>query len=72
MMQAIALSLQDSAGILDVRGSSPPQTSGVLPMKTAASKSPATYTSDTTIGKRKENIRIQNDSGRKRKKLVCI
>lgn len=72
MMQAIALSLQDSAGVLDVKGNSPLQTSGARPMNSATSKSPATYTSDATADKKKDNSRIQNDSGRKRKKLVCI
>ncbi|KAL8542781.1 hypothetical protein ACS0TY_003605 [Phlomoides rotata] len=70
LLQAIALSLQDSARVLDVRDSSSRQTSGAHPMNNAASKSPATYTSDATTDKRKDNLRIQNDSGRKRKKMI--
>lgn len=73
MLQAIALSLQDSVGFLDVRGSSPLQISGVHLTNAAPSKSPATYTLDTATDKRKENPPIQNDSGkRKRKKSVRI
>ncbi|KAL2251510.1 UNVERIFIED_CONTAM: hypothetical protein Sindi_2273300 [Sesamum indicum] len=67
LMQAIALSLQDSAGFLDVKSSSPNPVAHLK--KTTSSKTPATHTIDTASDKRKESSCIQDDSGtRKRKK----
>ncbi|KAL0411498.1 UNVERIFIED_CONTAM: hypothetical protein Slati_3739500 [Sesamum latifolium] len=65
--QAIALSLQDSAGFLDVKSSSP-KNSGAHLKKTTSSKIPATHTTDTAGDKRKESSCIQDDSGKRKRK----
>ncbi|KAI3449095.1 hypothetical protein Pfo_005760 [Paulownia fortunei] len=72
LMQAIALSLQDSVGFLDVKSSSPPQNSDAHLRNTASFKTPATDTIDTASDKRKENPYIQNDSGKRKRKKSQI
>ncbi|KAL0339288.1 UNVERIFIED_CONTAM: hypothetical protein Sangu_1450900 [Sesamum angustifolium] len=66
LMQAIALSLQDSAGFLDVKSSS--KNSGAHLKKTTSSKIPATHTTDTASDKRKESSCIQDDPGKRKRK----
>ncbi|KAK4383880.1 hypothetical protein Sango_2739300 [Sesamum angolense] len=66
LMQAIALSLQDSAGFLDVKSSA--KNSGAHLKKTTSSKIPATHTTDTASDKRKESSCIQDDPGKRKRK----
>ncbi|KAK4416025.1 hypothetical protein Salat_2709900 [Sesamum alatum] len=68
LMQAIALSLQDSAGFLDVKSSSPPKNSGARLNKSTSSKTPATHAIDTASDKRKDSSCIQDDDSGKRKR----
>ncbi|KAL0373334.1 UNVERIFIED_CONTAM: hypothetical protein Sradi_3249100 [Sesamum radiatum] len=67
LMQAIALSLKDSTGFLDVKSSSS-KSSGAHLKKPTSSKTPATHTIDTASDKRKESSCIQDDSGKRKRK----
>ncbi|KZV49033.1 hypothetical protein F511_10984 [Dorcoceras hygrometricum] len=67
LMQAIALSLQDSAGFLDVKTNCPPQSSGAnLRDSSAATASGTTFIDSSD--KRKENLYVPDDSRKRKRK----
>ncbi|XP_073122651.1 uncharacterized protein [Henckelia pumila] len=71
LMQAIALSLQDSAGFLDVKSNCFPKSSGANPRNNSPSTASGVIFTDSSSDKRNENLSVQNDSQkRKRKKPI--
>lgn len=71
LMQAIALSLQDSAGFLDVKSNCLPQSSGTNLRDNSPSTTSGKIFIDPSSDKRNENLYVQDDSKkRKRKKPI--
>lgn len=72
-MQAIALSLQDSAGFLDVKSNCLPQSSGANLRDNSPSTVSGTICIDSSSDKRNKILYVQEDSQkRKRKKPVGV